>query len=316
MSEGATPTSTDQASFGGERQGVFPAAVVAPARRWWSWAWVVPVLAIAAAMVLFYQAGRERGPVIEVRFRDGLGVKVGDALQFRGVQVGQVREVSLAHDLSAVVVSIELQRGAEGIAREGSRFWIVRPEVSVTRVSGLETLLGPRYVAVEPGEIAAGGDGEASLRRVFEGLERAPLDAGPTDGLVIVVRASHRGSIVVGSPVTYRGVRVGGVRDVSMAADGRFVEIQAVVEPMYAHFVRSNSRFWDAGGIGVDFGLVSGLTMQARSLETVLLGGIAFATPTRAGERVQRGHTFNLESKPDSSWLDWQPDLSPQHAGR
>ncbi len=291
-----------------------PTALLAPARRWWSWAWLVPVMAVVVAGVLFVQAGKERGPRIEVRFRDGQGVKIGDALQFRGVQVGQVRDVTLADDLSAVVVTIELHRGAVGLAREGARYWIVRPEVSVTRVSGLDTLLGPRYVAVEPGDDA--GESEVAFKRTFDGLDRAPADAAPVDGLIITLRAAHRGSVDVGSPVTYRGLRVGAVRSLVLAPDGRHVEIHAAIESSHAHFVRTNSRFWDAGGIGVDFGLVSGLTMQARSLETVLSGGIAFATPTRPGERIAPGHTFQLELKPESSWLDWQPDLSPAQAQR
>lgn len=291
-----------------------PAALITPARRWWSWAWIVPLLAVVVAGALFMQAGRERGPRIEVRFRDGQGVKIGDALQFRGVQVGQVRDVMLADDLSAVVVTIELHRGAEGLARDGARYWIVRPEVSVTRVSGLDTLLGPRYVAVEPAREV--GDGQLPFKRDFVGLDRAPTDAAPVDGLLITLRAAHRGSVDVGSPVTYRGVRVGAVRNLAMSSDGKHVEIDASIESIYGHFVRANSRFWDAGGIGMDFGLVSGLTMQARSLETVLSGGIAFATPTRAGERVSPGHTFQLELKPESSWHEWQPDLSPAQAQR
>lgn len=280
-----------------------PHAIRAGKPRRWSWAWLAPIAAVVVAGVLFVQAGRERGPTIEVRFNDGQGVKPGDALHYRGVQVGQVRGVTLAEDLSAVVLSIELLRGAQGLAREGARFWIVRPEVSVTRVSGLETLLGPRYVAAEPGS--------GPPAREFVGLERAPPERGPEGGRVLVLRAGHRGSVVAGSAVTYRGMKVGAVRSVEMSRDARHIEVVVVIEPAYAHLPRTNSRFWDAGGIGVDFGLMSGLTMQARSLEAMLAGGVAFATPTRPGDVVADGHGFALDAKPESAWLDWQPDLTP-----
>ena len=39
------------------------------------------------------------------------------------------------------------------LACEGSRFWIVRPQVSLSRVAGLETVVGARYIGALPGKI-------------------------------------------------------------------------------------------------------------------------------------------------------------------
>jgi paraquat-inducible protein B len=74
--------------------------------------------------------------------------------------------------------------------------------------------------------------------------------------------------------------------------------------------IRTNTRFWNVGGIGVDFGLVGGLSVKAESLESVITGGIELATPTRAGERVQNGARFKLEDEAGKDWAEWAPDLS------
>jgi paraquat-inducible protein B len=297
-----------------------PEAVVRQRGRHISWAWLVPVAALVLAALLAYQAMSGLGRVIQVRFHQGQGIQQNDPVMYRGVQVGKVRSVSLADDLDGVVVAAELRRDADGVAVAGSWFWIVRPEVSLRGVSGLETLLGPRYMEVEPGAKPAPG---APVISDFVGLDRAPV-AGRGDwrgsglaegtgaedgGLGLVLEATRLGSLSVGSPVSYRGLRVGSVMSIELGRDGRAVEVVVFVQRQYARLVRSNSRFWSAGGIGVDFGLMGGLTVKAGSLEAVLTGGVEFATPTRAGDRVSNGSRFRLDAEAEKDWLQWSPDL-------
>lgn len=71
------------------------------------------------------------------------------------------------------------------------------------------------------------------------------------------------------------------------------VLIHILIEPKYAPLVRSGSRFWNTSGFGLDFGLFKGATVRTESLETLVAGGIAFATP--AGERMA---TPRAHSKP------------------
>lgn len=283
---------------------------VAPERRW-SWAWLIPLAALALAIVLVVQAQGDRGRTIRVRFADGNGIEENDPVMYRGVRAGRVRAVNYAGDLNSVQVTIELRRDANNLAVDGSSFWVVRPEVSLTRVSGLETLVGPRYVQVEPGPPSA------TLRTDFVGLEDPPT-ATPgtpkkrgenTGQLHIVVRASRLGSVAVGSPVFFRDVKVGVVTEFVLATDAQAVEISLRVERPFAGLVRTNSEFWNAGGIGVDFGFSTGLSLRGGSLESVITGGIAFATPTKAGTQVPPGHVFTLNSAEPKGWAEWTPEF-------
>src|SRR5690606_28181371 len=94
---------------------------------------------------------------ITVDFLEGHGLEVGGAIRHRGIDVGHVDKIVLSDDLSGVVVTATLFPGAEGIARAGSEFWIVRPQIGLTQVTGIETALGPKYIAVRP---ASGGEKE------------------------------------------------------------------------------------------------------------------------------------------------------------
>lgn len=296
-----------------------PRARVEPVSRRWSLAWALPVIALGIGAVLAWQALMERGHVITIRFDNAQGLKADDAIVHRGLRVGTVRDVRLTGDLQAVEVEAEIRRDAGGIAVEGSRFWIVRPEVSLRGVSGLETLLGSRYVEVEP------GPPDSPRRREFAGEAERPRpgvgdeDPGPApdDTLEIVVRAKRRGSLGVGSPVTYRDVHVGEVRSYRLAGDARCVEIVIGIAGRYRPLVRDNSVFWNVSGIGVEWGVFSGLTVQSDSIESILTGGIAFATPEkRTGAEVEPGHVFDLADKPDEAWLNWAPAIEIGPAAR
>lgn len=265
------------------------------------WLWLVPMLAVIASGAVAYQAWSQRGPLITVEFAEGSGISAGDPVLYRGVRVGDVHAVKMKADLSRVLVEARLRRDAANIGAEGTQFWIVRPEISVGRVAGLDTLLGPRYLQCEP------GIGKPTL--AFVGLDRPPAKANQTGSLDVIVEAPQRGSLDVGSAVLYRGIRVGTVRDVVLASDARKVELTLLIEAPYRDLVRANSKFWNLGGIGFDWGLLKGLSVKAGSLESIVSGGIAFATPNKPEEVAAPGHRFSLADAAKPEWLEWAPAI-------
>lgn len=280
-----------------------PVAVVRPRR--FSVTWLIPIGALLlVAGLLFAHLARERGPTITIRFADAAGIEPGSEIIHRGLSVGVVRDVRLTEDMTGVLATAELAPHASAIAGEGSAFWIVRPEISLERVAGLETLLGPQYIAVRP---APPGAPRASR---FDGLDAPPAIAPPADGSIrVTLRAPRLGGLAPGSPVLYRDMPVGAVRSADLAPDATGVIITADIEPRYAPLVRDNSRFWRAGGVGVDFGLFSGLTVRADSLSSVIHAAIAFATPKRPGAEPTDTTVFDLADTPDSDWLEWAPPI-------
>jgi paraquat-inducible protein B len=269
-------------------------------------AWLLPLLAIAAAAFLGWQAWQERGVPVWITFDDAAGLRVGNDVVYRGIIVGTIRDVHLAPEGKRVIVEAVLRPEADLLAREGTRFWIARPQVSLGGVTGLDTLIGPTYLNVAPAKTP----GKPAF--AFEGLkEKAREPVAADGGLRLVLRAARRGTVSVGSPIIYRDIAVGHVEAVRLADDARWVEIDAVIVKRYAHLVRSRTRFFKANGIGVDFGWFAGLTVRADSLEALVSGAIGFATPERTGSEVADGATFDVADEPDSDWLKWDPVLTP-----
>lgn len=279
-----------------------PIARVTPRR--FSFAWLLPLAVLAGIGVLVWQSTvRERGPVISIAFPDADGLRAGDPVRHRGVTVGVVRTVALSDDLNGITVTAELDPDATPLASSGTRFWVVRPELSLRRVAGLETILGPRYINAEPGtEIGA-------PTLAFRGLPAPPRLDQPTDALSVMLNAERSGPVRAGAPVLFRDLPVGVVRGVELADNAASVEIEITIDRAYAPLVRENTRFWAESGVGVDWGLFRGLSVRADSLDTLIDGAVAFATPNKPGDPVTDGHAFTLAPRADDDWRRWKPEI-------
>jgi paraquat-inducible protein B len=283
-----------------------PAARVRPRRWTFAIVWVVPLVAAMVAGYLVWSRLQEVGPTITIRFRDGGGVKAGQTeLRYRGVPVGEVVAVELSRSREQVLVRTRLRRSAASLAREGSVFWIVRPEVGFGAVRGLQTVITGPYIQVLP------GTGKA--RSTFTGLERPSPTQGQA-GLKVTLSTSQLGSIRPGTPVHYRGIEVGSVTATDLGPDATAAHVQVFIAQRYERLVRVGSRFWTVSGVDASFGLFRGLEVNVESLRSLVTGGIAFATPEDAPP-AKNGTLYLLHDKPQPEWLDWRPKIPIPPAG-
>src|SRR5437588_4565246 len=115
--------------------------------------WLVPLAAATLAGWFIYSNMVKGGPTLHILFEDAAGLQPGKSqLKYRGAEIGEVRDVKLTKDHQRVEVVVALDRAAKSVARDGSRFWIVKPEVGVQEIRGLRTIVSGDYVTVEPGE--------------------------------------------------------------------------------------------------------------------------------------------------------------------
>jgi paraquat-inducible protein B len=262
--------------------------------------WMVPVMAIAVAAYLVFHRLQDYGPQVYVTFSDGAGLRVGQTpVRYRGVQVGEVTGVTLSKDEKHAVVRIRLTRSGAGMAREGSRYWIVRPRVGFGQITGLATVLSGPEVQVIPGKP------DATEQREFAGLENPPSTV--EGGLRIVLRAA-RPKMRVDAPVYYRGVEVGTVQKLDLSPNSLSADVHVVIYPRYAALVREGSSFWDVSGLNIKGGILKGLEVEFESLRAFITGGIEFATPPGTA-RAKQGAVFFLYEEPKKEWLAWAPKI-------
>ncbi len=252
--------------------------------------WLIPLLALAIGGWLAFKAYSEKGPTIQIAFKTAAGLTAGKTeVRFKDVAIGKVTAIDVTEDLTGVRVTAALVAGAERYLTEGTHFWVERPRVTASQVSGLETLLSGAYIAIDP--VQRGGSA-----RHFVGLEQPPLFTTAEPGKQFVLRAPTLGSLNIGSPVYFRDIQVGQVVGHDLDADGRAVNIRIFVSTPQDALVDTNTRFWNASGL--DFSLSStGVQVQTQSLLSVLIGGVAFDNPDTleaAGRPARDGEVFPL----------------------
>ena len=247
----------------------------------------------------------QTGVAIQIKVPSGDGINPGTAIRFKGIDVGEVESVELTDDLGAVLLNARITKAAGRIASAGSEFWVVKPELGLVRTANLDTLVSGQYLEVRPAAKAS------KAQNYFEALQQAPTSAVREQGLRLVLSAARRGSIKPGVIVSYREIPVGKVTDYELGPTSDRVLIHVLIEPRYAPLVRSSTRFWNASGIGVDAGLFKGVKVRTESLEALLEGGIAFATPNNPemGGPAQPGQTFALNDEVNEEWLKWAPKI-------
>jgi len=271
-------------------------------RRLFRLVWVVPVAALAVAGWLVYQHLRTFGPEIIITFSDGGGLRPGQTpVKYRGVAIGEVSRVELSPDQKHVRVIARLVRSAAPLAREGTTFWIVRPQVGWGNVTGLNTVLsGPEIQALP-------SSAEGEPKREFKGLESAPVSL-ETAGLKVILRAERPASLRANSPVYYRGVEVGVVQKIDLAPNAASADVHILVFQRFAPLVREGSAFWNASGLNLKGNLLKGVEVDFESFRSLITGGIEFATPPDSA-RAKPGTVFFLHADPKKEWLAWAPQI-------
>jgi len=284
-----------------------PDPVIEPRSRWLpSLVWVIPLVAALIGVILVVTTVSSRGPTVTISFVSAEGLEPGKTkVKFKDVDIGTVKTITLSKDHSRVLVDVQLTKEATDFAVKDTRFWVVRPRVAASGVTGLSTLLSGAYIGVDAGK-------STDDQTYFIGLETPPAVTGDQKGHTFTLHGESLGSLDIGSPVYYRRVQVGQVVAFSLDKDGTGVTLQVFVTSPYDQYVGSNARWWHASGVDLRLDS-SGFTLNTQSLATVVLGGIAFQTPPnqQSGPQAQNNTTFRLAGDQADAMRD--PDGQPVH---
>ncbi len=167
--------------------------------------WIVPIVAALVGVGIVVQQYLNEGPTIRISFLTAEGIEPGKtSIKYKDVDIGKVTDVVLSKDYSRIIVTAKMEKHAKGLLGEDSRFWIVKPRITLGGVSGIGTLLSGKYIGIEPGK-------SGKPHHVFVGLEVPPPLTGGMAGREFMLRAETLGSLGIGSPIFYRRLNVGRV---------------------------------------------------------------------------------------------------------
>ena len=261
-------------------------------------------------------------------------------IKYLGLTIGEITEIKMKPSENKVIFKARIEQKYRHLMREKTRFWVVKPEVSLSGIKNLGSIVSGTYIQIQPGN--------GRFQNQFTILAKAPLaitqQRHQNEALEIVLETSRLGTIQVDAPVMYRDIKVGSVVSVGLAEDATKVHIKVVIQPEYNTLVRTDSKFWRTSGISLDAGLFSGFSLNFGGFESLIQGGISFATPGKgqqeeiaeenqdandfneeaplfervknkfisqppASEVATQGLHFDLADKAEEEWLEWKAEI-------
>ncbi|NYT63623.1 MCE family protein [Alcaligenaceae bacterium] len=272
-----------------------------------SWIWLVPLVVALVGATLLVRNWMHTGPTVTISFESAEGLEVGQTkVRYKDVVIGLVTGITVAPDRSKVLVNAQLNLdGASYITQAGTRFWVVRPRLGISGVSGLGTLLSGAYIGVDAPESKA----DSALVYEFTGLEKPPEITSGRPGTRFTLKAADLGSLEIGSPVYYRRIQVGRIIGYDLDSNGNAVSVQIFVDRPNDQFVTKDARFWNASGINLSLS-ADGFNVQTGSMASVIAGGVAFASASAMDTQpAAPAAVFALAGTEEQAMAD--PDGSP-----
>ena len=213
----------------------------------------------------------EQGPSATISFKTAEGIEVGKTrIKYKNVDIGVVEKIKFSDDFSNIILTVDFMEGSEKFLRRSTRFWVVKPQLSLRGATGLSTIISGAYIEIEP------GTGAPKLH--FLGLEKQPVVKSDEQGKKITLVTQKLGSVDTGSPIYYQGLLAGEVLGYELGNDRKSTYVHTFIKDPFDQLIRGNTNFWNVSGINVSMG-ADGLKVQTESIQSMMFGGIAFETP-------------------------------------
>lgn len=259
--------------------------------------WVIPLLALLLTATLIWKNNFDHGPVITLNIVAADGIEAGKTLvKFRSVKVGMVKKVELSPDYSSSILTIQMEKNTEKMLHKDSKFWIVKPRIEHTGISGLDTLLSGSYIQMSLGESNVYTDS-------FTALDKPPVHLSQEKGITFQLLSSSTKRLSVGEAVTFRGFDVGAITDAYFDMDQKKIRYKVFVREPYCELVNNNTKFWVSSGVDVSIS-TSGLNLNTDSLDSIVSGGVSFEQfmpNEKEIQPAQEGDEFELYTKRDEA---------------
>ena len=251
--------------------------------------WLIPLLAVFIGIWMVYNNITSRGPLVVIAFETGEGIEAKKTkIRTKSVDIGLVEKLELNNEDNNVLVTVRISNKYEHLLMEDTQFWVVRPRVGKTGISGIGTLLSGAYIELAPGFAE-------TIQYEFKGLENEPITQAGTNGIHVTLDSSGNQALQTGDPIMYRGLDVGRIEHVHFNAQERRVYYDAFIETPFDKLITANTKFWALNGFEIDLS-AEGVQIQTGTLESLITGGVAFDVPrdTTPGETITERGFFTI----------------------
>ena len=251
--------------------------------------WLIPLIALIAGGWLLVKDIRNRGPVVTLLMDSAEGIEVNNTvIKVLNVDVGHVTRIKLRDDQKGVEVTAQLSADAKDLIRSDTQFWVVKPRIDQSGVTGLGTLLSGSYIAFTPGKSQETKDVFVVQDIPPYCRHRSKRPAPEFD------RQKRPQSSTSAARFLYENFMVGQVESAHFDPSDQSVHYTIFIQSPNDKLINSASRFWLESGINIET-TGSGVKLNSAPLPALLSGAISFDSPkTSDSKNVKSEDSFTL----------------------
>lgn len=248
--------------------------------------WLLPLCALLVTVWLIYKAVSEKGAEITIDFPTAEGLEVDKTkIRYLDVEIGKVTAVSINEDGKTIRVTAQMNKDTDQYLTKSTQFWVVKPQVGLSGITGLNTLLSGAYIAIKPAQ--------GKHTHNFIGLTQAPILKTNAQGRQFILETTNVNSMRAGTPINFHGITVGEVLNYELANNADGIKLNVFINSPYDQFIRKDTRFWIDSGVDLSAN-ADGFKVRTGPLASLLSGGIAFRTSPEDKTTVLENSVFPL----------------------
>lgn len=250
--------------------------------------WLVPLAALLAGMWLMFNTISQSGPTITLHIPNAEGMAAGNTvIKILNVNVGRITSLKLDDSSTQVVMKAKMDGYTKKLLNDGTQFYVVKPRIDQTGITGLGTLVSGAYIEMIPGN-------KPGFKNTFN-VSDDPLMVKTGDkGLLLELAGKTDRLLPVGSPVLYKNITIGSVITSSFDPKTLITSYRIFIDHPNEAMVGKNVKFWMASGISIknDGG---GVSISGLPIGALLTGAISMSDEYGGrGDPVENNTKFPL----------------------
>ena len=275
-------------------------------RKGFSLIWIAPIVALLITTGMIWKNQMDVGTRITIIITNGDGIIDGKTpVMYKGIKIGFVEDVHIKEDdISKLELTALIDKeAAQSVTRKGNKFWKVEPKISLTEVSGLNTLISGVYIAVMPALKKSDELKRLPYENNFVALESPPVDVF-NFGLLLILNTKNKGDMAIGAPVLYNKIAIGRVAEKKLSDDKKSINLYLHIDSKYSELIHEKSIFYKASALKIEAS-ASGVKVHMDSLASLVAGGISvYNTPDSLDSSLAKHKTrYHLYNSYDETLL-------------
>lgn len=250
------------------------------------WIWIIPILTLALVAVVLYQTYTNKGDLIFIKFNSADNIALHKTkLKHKNLIIGEVETIEFTDNLKQVNVGVRVKPSMRQYLTDKSFFWLVKVQISITKISGLDTLLKGTYI-----DSVLSNEGQKTKN--FIALKKHPTNLHQK-GVSFKLISKEYSNLNEGSKLYIKDQIVGEIEKKTLSDDLIQTTFDVFINEPYDKYVNKNTIFWKMDTVNISL-KSDNFKMTLAPLESMLLGGIRLKTMASSSSTLKVGDSFTL----------------------